>query len=80
MTAAWFFLSFSLVCAASVWLQSSAGSQQNQKRGNNYHRHLCLPFSHGCNTGGVSEIWRLLKEAMGAEPDGDDEGFELWEQ
>lgn len=37
-----------------------------------YHRHLCLPFSHGCNSGGVSEIWRLLKKAMGAGPDGDD--------
>lgn len=26
-----------------------------------YHRHLYLAFSHGCNPGGVSEIWRLLK-------------------
>lgn len=25
------------------------------------HRHMCLAFSHGCNPGGVSEIWRLLK-------------------
>lgn len=37
-----------------------------------HHRHLCMPFSHGCNPGGVSEIWRLLKKAMGAGPDGDD--------
>lgn len=56
----------SLVCAAAVCLQSSTDLQWK------YHRHLCLPFSHGCNPGGVSEIWRLLKKAMGAGPDGDD--------
>lgn len=41
-------------------------------------RHLCLAVSHGCNPGGVSEIWRLLKKAMGAGPDGDD-GLEMSE-
>lgn len=35
-------------------------------------RHLCLAASHGCNPGGVSEIWRLLKKALGAGPDGED--------
>lgn len=39
--------------------QSSAGSRQSS--GWKYPRHMCLAFSHGCNPGGVSEIWRLLK-------------------
>ncbi len=63
------------VCAAAAWLQSSAGSHSEWK----CHCHLRLQRSHGCNPGGVSEIWRLLKKGLGAGPDGDDgtEGLSL---